>query len=229
MLRPDIAEVFDYVTSRCASYSLNTNGTLITAAIARVMKRPGVKMVSLYCAAADVHDRITRTPGSFAAVAALARRREEYLRRTRDFCRRFSGPPGDVLFECGASHDACINAYGKAQMCLTLRHPETVVDLRGPDGAFEAARLRQAFADDFPRLRALRATNADCRGRCARCFLKGLCEQCPARSWSEHGTLDTPVEYLCEVTHEQARTLGLLGPGEHTWEIEDWKERVERL
>ena len=64
--------------------------------------------------------------------------------------------------------------------------------------------------------------------RCAVCFPKGLCEPCPAKSWAESGTLDTPAEYLCEVAHEQARDLGLLEPGESAWLITDWKARVER-
>ena len=51
--------------------------------------------------------------------------------------------------------------------------------------------------------------------RAASC--KGLCEQCPAKSWTEHGTLDTPVEYLCEVAHAQARYLGWLGEDEKGW------------
>ena len=67
-----------------------------------------------------------------------------------------------------------------------------------------------------PRLRELRATNPEYLRRCARCFLKGLCEQCPAKSWAEHGTLDTPVEYLCEVAHAQARWLGWLR-GRRAW------------
>jgi hypothetical protein len=41
----------------------------------------------------------------------------------------------------------------------------------------------------------------------------------------EHGVLDTPVEYLCEIGHVQARYLGLL----EDWEVEDWKERIRRL
>jgi MoaA/NifB/PqqE/SkfB family radical SAM enzyme len=67
MLRSDFAEVFDYLTARAAGYSLNTNGALITPAIAKLMVRKGRKMVALYGATAEVHDRITRTPGSFAA------------------------------------------------------------------------------------------------------------------------------------------------------------------
>jgi MoaA/NifB/PqqE/SkfB family radical SAM enzyme len=67
MLRPDFAEIFDYITSHCASYSLNTNGTLITPEIAELMKRKGNKMVAIYGATAEVHDHITRNPGSFLA------------------------------------------------------------------------------------------------------------------------------------------------------------------
>ncbi|OIO33149.1 MAG: hypothetical protein AUJ70_03855 [Candidatus Omnitrophica bacterium CG1_02_40_15] len=36
MLRPDFLEIFDYITSHSISYSINTNGTLITPKIARL-------------------------------------------------------------------------------------------------------------------------------------------------------------------------------------------------
>lgn len=68
MLRSDFADIFDYITARAASYSLNTNGTLITPEIARLMRRKGAKMVALYGATAEVHDHITRNPGSFEAL-----------------------------------------------------------------------------------------------------------------------------------------------------------------
>ncbi len=67
MLRSDFVEIFDYLTRVARSYYLNTNGTLITPRIARLMKRKGVKLIALYGATAEVHDHITRTPGSFAA------------------------------------------------------------------------------------------------------------------------------------------------------------------
>ena len=41
MLRPDFAEIFDYITSRSVTYSLNTNGTMISPEIADLMKRKG--------------------------------------------------------------------------------------------------------------------------------------------------------------------------------------------
>jgi len=80
--------------------------------------------------------------------------------------------------------------------------------------------------DRFSHLRELRATNPDYLRRCAVCFLKGLCEQCPAKSWVEYGTLDTPVEYLCEVAHAQARYFGWLGENEQAWQVIDGPERV---
>ncbi|MFC1857291.1 radical SAM protein [Thermodesulfobacteriota bacterium] len=67
MLRDDFSEIFDYITRKSVSYSINTNGTLITPEIARLMKRKGTKMVALYGATAEVHDHITRNPGSFDA------------------------------------------------------------------------------------------------------------------------------------------------------------------
>ncbi len=105
---------------------------------------------------------------------------------------------------------------------MLLRHPDTVVDLR-------TGTLEEALTEDFPRFKELRAENPEYLERCARCFLKGLCEQCPAKSWSEHGTLDTPVEYLCQVAHAQARFLGMLSDGEKAWEIQDWQARVSIL
>lgn len=65
MLRPDFEEIFDSLTERSADYSLNTNGTLITPAIARRMKRPGNKMIALYGATAEVYELVTRQPGGF--------------------------------------------------------------------------------------------------------------------------------------------------------------------
>ncbi len=79
MLRPDFVDIFDMITRRSLSYSLNTNGTLITPTIARLLRRKGAKMVALYGATAEIHDHITRTPGSFAAVL----RGFAYLREAR--------------------------------------------------------------------------------------------------------------------------------------------------
>ncbi|MBM3331642.1 radical SAM protein [candidate division WOR-3 bacterium] len=155
-------------------------------------------------------------------VDILSRNRAARHEEMRQFCSKFMGPAGERLFACGAGRGACIDAYGRAQMCLMLRHPDTTYDLK-------AGSLRDALTNFFPRLRERRATNPDYLARCARCFLKGLCEQCPAKSWAEQGTLDTPVEYLCDVAHAQARDLGLLFVGERAWEVRDGRSRSRKL
>jgi radical SAM protein with 4Fe4S-binding SPASM domain len=143
--------------------------------------------------------------------------RRELLR----FCRRFLGPPGARLFNCGFGDAPCIDAYGRLQPCLGIRSPELTYDLEGGS-------MAEALAEFFPPLKEMKATDPDYLRRCARCFLKGLCEQCPARSWSEHGTLDTPVEHLCSLAHAQARHLGLLEAGEQGWEVLNWRERIRQ-
>jgi radical SAM protein with 4Fe4S-binding SPASM domain len=152
-------------------------------------------------------------------VSVLSRDRDKYLKEMKQFCSKFMRPPGEMLFSCGAGHGACVDAYGILQPCMMLRHPDAVYDLG-------KGSLKDALTDFFPKLREMKATNPDYLARCARCFLKGLCEQCPAKSWMEHGTFDTPVEYFCQVAHAQALYLGLLKEGEKAWEVEDWSDRV---
>ena len=65
MLRPDFSEIFEYITSKAAFYTLNTNGTLITPEIARQLRRKGIKMVALYGATKETYDHVTRNPGGF--------------------------------------------------------------------------------------------------------------------------------------------------------------------
>lgn len=156
-------------------------------------------------------------------IQVLNRRFDQYTMEMREFCSRFIGPPGDRLFSCGAGMGSgCVDAYGLFQPCLMLRHPDTVYDLK-------RGSLKEALKTFSPGIRKFKATNPDYLSSCARCFLKGLCEQCPARSWMEHGTLDTPVDYLCQMAHAQAKTLGLLAVGEEAWEVSDWRERIDSV
>ena len=164
-------------------------------------------------------------PSAAEGLRALTRgaRRARYVAEMRQFAARFMRPPGDKLFSCGSGlGGGCVDACGRFQPCLLLRHPDTVYDL-------SSGSLEDALTRFFPMIRETQAASLAYLARCARCFLKGLCEQCPAKSWTEHGTLDTPVEYLCEIAHAQARYLGLLADGERAWEVRDWRERISRF
>lgn len=154
------------------------------------------------------------------AVTVLSRDRNRYLQEMKQFCTKFTKVPGDRLFSCGLGHGGCVDAYGNFQPCMFLRHPDAVYNLRNGS-------LREALIEFFPKLKEIKAQNSDYLSRCSRCFLHGLCEQCPGKSWMEYGTLDTPVDYLCQVTHFRALDLGLLHEGEKAWEIEDWRERIK--
>lgn len=150
----------------------------------------------------------------------LTRRKDKYINGMKEFCSKFMRPGGDELFSCGSGcHGGCVDAYGMFQPCLSLRYPAAAYDLRN-------GILKDALVNFFPKIREINAINPDYLNRCAKCFLKGLCEQCPAKSWMEHGTLDTPVDYLCDVAHEQARFLGLIKENEKAWEVVNWSKRI---
>ncbi|HPZ09233.1 MAG TPA: radical SAM protein [Candidatus Eremiobacteraeota bacterium] len=153
----------------------------------------------------------------------ITRKRKEYIKEMKEFCGKFMKPSGDKIFSCGAgTGGGTVDSYGKFQLCMLLRHPDTVYDLK-------KGSLKDGIENFFVKIREIKATNSDYLNRCGKCFLKGLCEQCPGKSWSEHGSLDTPVEYLCEIAHKQAEFLGLLEEGEKAWEVVEWKERLDRL
>jgi radical SAM protein with 4Fe4S-binding SPASM domain len=179
----------------------------------------------LHCRRDEKKNEIIRNirPAPQEGLKFLARRKGTYLQEMKKFCSRFMGPTGDKLFSCGAGiGGASIDSYGQLQLCMDLRHPDTVYDLK-------KGSIKQAMNDFFPAVREIKASHPDYLARCAGCFLKGLCEQCPGKSWTEHGTLDTPVDYFCEIAHTEARAIGLLGKDEKAWEVLDWQERIKNL
>jgi MoaA/NifB/PqqE/SkfB family radical SAM enzyme len=176
-------------------------------------------------------------------LAFLARDETKYRHGMAEFAARFLTPPGDRLFHCGAGHGVCIDAYGRVQPCMGVRDPALTFPLgfpektgsdgaqaetpAGPDSENGGLTLAQAL-DRFRRLKTLAAKHPLYLARCARCFLKGLCEQCPAKSWAEHGNLDTPVDYYCQAAHIQARYLGWLSENESGWDVVDGPERIKK-
>jgi radical SAM protein with 4Fe4S-binding SPASM domain len=67
--RPDFLPILEYAWQRRMASVILTNGTLITAAMASTLAELHVLelQVSLYGASAQVHETVTRVPGSFSA------------------------------------------------------------------------------------------------------------------------------------------------------------------
>lgn len=125
------------------------------------------------------------------------------------------------LFSCAAARKRpTLNAYGQLQVCLQVRHPYTLYDLR-------TGSLRDALTLFFPQMRRLQNTNPRFLERCIKCLLRAICPHCPAISWMEHGTLDEPADYYCDIVHEEARLLGFLVDGERGWLVETLKTPTE--
>jgi sulfatase maturation enzyme AslB (radical SAM superfamily) len=185
-------------------------------------------------------------------LAVYLRDEATYRKWTRAEASRLLRSHGECLFNCGVcdGHDVCVDAYGRVQPCMGARAPELTVDLmRRPgaqtphgspgngeglsissprDGSTVTDGALGTALDSFSHLRTLRAENPEYLGRCAVCRIAALCEQCPAKSWAENGTLDTPVQYCCDVAHVVARHLGLLAEKERAWEVSDWESRIAR-
>ncbi len=75
LLRPDIWELADHATSKGIRLAMSTNGTMITAEIAKRIREHGIEYagISLDGATASTHDRVRCSPGAFdRSVAAFA-------------------------------------------------------------------------------------------------------------------------------------------------------------
>jgi radical SAM protein with 4Fe4S-binding SPASM domain len=157
-----------------------------------------------------------------AGVKILAKQPETYRKEMRKFCENYLTRPTDLIFACNPANTICIDAYGKIQYCLALRHPDTVLDSK-------RFSLEYFLKEFLPTLRGMRSCNADFLSRCGHCFLRGFCEQCPAKSWSESGSLDQPADYWCRIAHEQARYLKLIAANENAWEVRNWRTRIKKM
>ncbi|MBD3415092.1 MAG: radical SAM protein [Candidatus Aminicenantes bacterium] len=156
-------------------------------------------------------------------VKFLSRRKREWLDEMKKFSQKFLEISGKNLFSCGAGIGfGCVDAYGHFQLCMPLRHPDTIYDLK-------KGTLRDALTRFAPEVRSRKTKNPEYLAHCAKCFISALCQQCPARSWMEFGTLDSRIEYFCRSAHLQAEEIGLLQKGEKAWEIKDWKQRLDYI
>lgn len=124
---------------------------------------------------------------------------EKRMEEWEDFCDRFVpvSHQSEELFNCGAGLSTFhINSYGELSVCILARTPD--FNLR--TGTFHEGWhnflpdvLKQKWAWEAP---------------CKNCNLISLCGQCPGWSQLEHGDIQKPVEYLCQIAHMRAEAFG---------------------
>jgi radical SAM protein with 4Fe4S-binding SPASM domain len=117
----------------------------------------------------------------------------------RRIAEQFNGPAthADEVYTCGGGVNSfAVDPQGKMSICV-LSHMDTY-DLRG--GSFREG--WEHFLFEVRRKKATRLT------KCVACQMKSTCGMCPANGELENGDPESPVDFLCQVSHLRAHTLG---------------------
>ena len=107
----------------------------------------------------------------------------------------------ETTYSCGGGMNSfAIDPYGHMSICV-LSHQETY-DIR-------SGSVEDGWKQFLLRVRTrVRKTIS----KCVSCRLHSLCSMCPANGELENGDPESPVEFLCEVAHLRAMSLGLQAP-----------------
>lgn len=105
--------------------------------------------------------------------------------------------PDDRLYDCaGGMYSFAVDPYGQMSLCV-LSHREKY-DLR-------AGTVKEGWEQFIAGLRQKKLTQSN---RCRSCRIRSLCNMCAAFGELENGDAESPVEFLCEVAHLRAISLG---------------------
>ena len=143
------------------------------------------------------------TPEEVVALdMAVPLAKSEYLRLVR---RDIDQPPKlsqiDTVYHCGgAMNGFAINAYGEVGICVISQQETFTVREAGIRRVWEGALLE------------LRTRKRTRETKCTQCRIQSLCSMCPANGEMENGDRESPVEFLCEVAHLRAASIGVQIP-----------------
>lgn len=126
------------------------------------------------------------------------RRVSEWGQFAEEFLRPANPPErAHELYTCGgAVNGFAIDPEGKLSVCSLSQVDK--FDLR--QGSFQQG--WEGFLHRVRRRRVSRVT------KCTACQLKSLCGMCPANAQLENNDPEAPVDFLCQVAHLRAYTLG---------------------
>lgn len=103
----------------------------------------------------------------------------------------------DTVYFCGGGMNSfAINPYGEMSICV-ISQQETF-DVR-------QAGLAHAWENSLLGVRTRKRTQVT---KCIECRIQSLCGMCPANGEMESGDKESPVEFLCNVAHLRAATIG---------------------
>ncbi len=142
-----------------------------------------VRLTPKQVVALDFHDATRKSEYHKLASAELAAPRR---------------PLNTQRYTCGGGQNGCaIDPAGRMSICV----------LSGQDGH----NLREnSFREGWlGRMSEIRATKRSRQTICDNCRIQSLCSMCAANGELENGDPESPVEFLCEVAHLRAFTLGL--------------------
>jgi len=99
------------------------------------------------------------------------------------------------VYHCGAGlRTFHIDSEGMLSMCTMARQP--AYDLR-----------KQNFSEAWNKLGDSRRKERKLHTPCETCEIRAICMQCPAWSQAVHGDDETPVEFICKLSHLRANVL----------------------
>jgi radical SAM protein with 4Fe4S-binding SPASM domain len=103
----------------------------------------------------------------------------------------------DYVFTCGAGINTFhIDPYGRMSSCMMV--PSIGYDLR--TGSFRDG--WESFLDPIVNRKKTKGV------RCDACAIAATCDSCPGWGELEHGDLEAPVDYLCDLSHRRAEAFG---------------------
>jgi radical SAM protein with 4Fe4S-binding SPASM domain len=104
-------------------------------------------------------------------------------------------------YTCGGGHSGCaVDPGGRMTICV-LSH-KNGYDIRG--GSFQAG-----WDGPLQEIRELPATR---KTICTDCQIRSLCSMCAANGELENGDAEAPVDFLCQVAHLRAFSIGISVP-----------------
>jgi radical SAM protein with 4Fe4S-binding SPASM domain len=109
--------------------------------------------------------------------------------------------PKDTVYSCGGGIKSfAIDPFGHMSICV-LSHQHTYDIRKGS--------VREGWVGFLWAVRQKKSTRPT---KCNECRLHSVCSMCAANGELENGDAESPVEFLCEVAHLRAKTLGFEVP-----------------